>query len=140
MKNCLCFKITSNFVELQKLLEEVSIETKKLGLVPESVRKIKLIVEELLTNIIKYGYPKGRSGAIELNIFQNKKSLRLELCDNAAPFDPTIRRDDSRADSIETLKIGGLGLIIVRKSCSRMKYKFNHGKNLLSLTVLVSYK
>ena len=139
MNSSLSFKIESNFAELQKLLDEITSELKKIGLAPESIRKIKLIIEELLTNTIKYGDTNEGKGLIELNIFLNRKSLRMELCDDAKPFDPIEYKSNSPSGSIENLKIGGLGLIIVKKSCRRMKYERYGDKNLLSLTVPISF-
>jgi anti-sigma regulatory factor (Ser/Thr protein kinase) len=97
------------------------------------------VIEELLTNIIKYGYKGGARGVVEVSIHPNRKSLRLEFSDNAMAFDPTSLEKKAVADSVENLKIGGLGLIIVSKSCRRMKYKRLQGRNNLSLTIPVSF-
>ncbi|OGV18284.1 MAG: hypothetical protein A2X47_06195 [Lentisphaerae bacterium GWF2_38_69] len=100
-----------------------------------SSRKVRLVAEELLTNIIKYGYADSTEKLIDFTLHPNKKSFRIVIVDDAKPFNPTIAREKPNADSAEGLKIGGLGLIIVKKSCSRMNYRRDGNKNKLSITV-----
>ena len=43
---------------------------------------IGLIVNELLTNSIKYGFPDGRKGEIEISLKETKEILQLDVIDN----------------------------------------------------------
>jgi two-component sensor histidine kinase len=43
---------------------------------------IGLIVNELLTNALKYAFPDGRNGKIVISLFRNEHKLNLEVCDN----------------------------------------------------------
>lgn len=140
MKHYFDFKITNDLAQMQMLLEEFSLRIESIGLTLSSLRKVKLVIEELLINTINYGYTDKKQGVIELKIIPNRKSLRLEICDDAVAFNPMASREHTEARCIEDLKIGGLGLIIVRKSCGRIKYKRHDNKNYLSLTIAVSFK
>lgn len=140
MKQYFDFKTTNDLFKIQMLLNEFSLQMDSIRLSALSLRKVKLVIEELLTNTIKYGYKDSKEGIIELKIIPNRKSLRIEVIDDGNPFDPTLIREHTVANSIADLKIGGLGLIIVRKSCSRMKYKRCGNKNFLSLTISVFFE
>lgn len=140
MKQYFDFKTINDLSKMQILLKEFSLQMDRIGLSPLSLRKVKLVIEELFANIIKYGHRDMQESIIELRVIPNCKSLRIEICDNGIPFDPTLIREHTVANSVEDLKIGGLGLIIVRKSCRRMKYKRYDNKNFLSLTVAVCFK
>ncbi|MEI6054873.1 MAG: ATP-binding protein [Lentisphaerota bacterium] len=140
MKQYFDFKTINDLSKMQILLKEFSLQMDKIGLRSLSLRKVKLVIEELFANIIKYGYRDMKESIIELKVIPNRKSLRIEICDNGIPFDPTLIREHTVANSVEDLKIGGLGLIIVRKSCRRMKYKRYDNKNFLSLTVAVCFE
>lgn len=43
---------------------------------------IGLIVNELLTNALKYAFPGGRNGKIMISLFRNQQKLNLEVSDN----------------------------------------------------------
>jgi len=43
---------------------------------------IGLIVNELLTNALKYAFPDGRNGKIVISLFRNQQKLNLEVSDN----------------------------------------------------------
>lgn len=140
MKQQFDFKIVNELSMMQTFLKEFSLKMEDLGLSVLSLRKAKLVIEELLTNIIKYAYPDDKERIIELKIILNQKSIRIDICDDGSSFDPTVTRELTVANSVTDLKIGGLGLIIVKKSCSRMKYKRYDNKNFLSLTIAVSFE
>ncbi len=140
MKHYIDFKIGNALSGMQRFLEEFPLQMDSINLSPTSLRKVKLVVEEILTNIIKYGYIDKRDGLIELRIIPNRKSLSMEISDDGIPFDPTLAREYREPTSVSDLKIGGLGLILVKKSCIRMKYKRDGNKNILNMTIAVSFK
>jgi len=133
------YKVNNNFPALQELMNKLALYLKNISIPISSSRKVRLVIEELISNIIKYGYEPNSENIIEILIHQNKKSLRIEITDNARPFDPTAVRGKKVIEKIENLKIGGLGLIIVKESCSRMKYKRQNGINYLSITRRCSF-
>jgi len=67
-----------------------------------------LVVNELIQNAIKHGYPDGRRGTIRISL-ENHQTLRLRVANNAVPSDA------------KTSSTPGLGLRLVRallpKSC-----------------------
>jgi len=129
------YRIKNHIAGLQKFMEDFISYLKVVSSNQAASRKVRLVTEELVTNIIKYGYTDASEKLIDFTLHPNKKSFRIIIVDDAKPFDPTVVKKKANADSLENLKIGGLGLIIVKKSCSRMRYKRHDGKNYLSVTV-----
>jgi two-component sensor histidine kinase len=49
-----------------------------------------LIINELVTNSLKYAFPKGRSGEIEIHFSQTRKYTQLRVSDNGVGLPPNF--------------------------------------------------
>lgn len=56
-----------------------------------------LIINELVTNSIKYAFPKGREGTIEISLHRERDQLRLLVADNGVGAAAAEKRIDSTA-------------------------------------------
>ena len=54
-----------------------------------------LIINELLTNALKYAFPDGREGEIYIRIFEESGQLRLDFQDNGIGIDPNKLSSES---------------------------------------------
>jgi two-component sensor histidine kinase len=56
-----------------------------------------LIINELVSNSLKYAFPNGRSGDVFVGITANRSRLNLEVCDNGIgmPADINVRTASS---------------------------------------------
>lgn len=59
--------------------------------------------------------------------------LRVKFCDNGKPFDPTGAGDPDVTLPAEKRSIGGLGIFMVRRMTSSMRYEYRDGWNMLTL-------
>jgi serine/threonine-protein kinase RsbW len=89
---------------------------------------IQLIIEELVTNIIKYG--NGEMITIELNI--KAEGLKLVITDNSAPYNPLEATAPDIGLAAEDRSIGGLGLFLVGKMVKALNYEHQDGFNILT--------
>ena len=94
-----------------------------------------IVGDELLSNIIKYGYDDHLDGKIFIRILfnKNKNELILTVIDNGKPFNPfsvenqAISKDDMKRE------VGGLGILIVKNLMSEYAYDYINGKNIIIL-------
>lgn len=107
---------------------------------------IGLILDEWLTNIIKYGHP-GEDAAharddddtpfhlIDVRLSLDQDGFEIVVRDDGIPFDPTVAppRPDEAHLPVEDRKVGGWGLDLVRRTADRMTYRREHDRNFLSL-------
>lgn len=102
---------------------------------PKEVFKINLALDELVTNIIKYGYQDSEEHQIYLDINVNDGVLTVQLSDDAKPFNPLEAPPAETHLPIEErqCQIGGLGIEIVRKIMDRISYEYKKGKNILTM-------
>ncbi|HOX22638.1 MAG TPA: ATP-binding protein [Elusimicrobiales bacterium] len=98
---------------------------------------LRLALEELLTNRIKYGFKLEEEHRIEVAIARLEDgSFRLTITDDGDDFNPAAAPDPQELDSpVEQRGIGGLGLHMVKKLCSGLEHSRKDGVNTLTVTV-----
>lgn len=94
---------------------------------------IDLVLEEILSNIINYGYPDGRAGRIELWLDATHERVQLRIEDDGDPFDPFAVEPPDLSLPIEERPIGGLGIHFVRNYMDSCAYRHVDGRNQVIL-------
>lgn len=94
-----------------------------------------LAVEELGTNIIKYGYDDHNEHLIRLRARYEEPAFRIELEDDGHEFNPWLASEPDPNLSLEERKPGGWGLSLVRRLAAGFDYERRAGRNLVSLLV-----
>ncbi|MGA0564507.1 ATP-binding protein [Ancylobacter sp. VNQ12] len=93
-----------------------------------------LAVDEFLANAVEHGYPDGRRGEIGVHLAYAGDHVELVLSDDGDPFDPFTAPPPDLTGSIEERRIGGLGIHLVRNFARSCVYRFEHGRNVVTLT------
>jgi anti-sigma regulatory factor (Ser/Thr protein kinase) len=83
---------------------------------------LRLVIEEIGTNIVKYGYQQDAPGVIQLQCVYGDGLLRLIIRDRGRPFDPREHPDPDLGGDPATRPIGGLGLFLVREAADDLQY------------------
>lgn len=83
---------------------------------------VRLVLEELLVNTVRHGYPDGRDGSIDIMLKVETDVVHLELRDDAVPFDPLQHEAPDLPGDIARREIGGLGLHLARSIASEFHY------------------
>lgn len=97
------------------------------GVDPGLVLRLRLVLEELGLNVVKYAGPGLSALTIELAVTDH--GLAITLRDDGMPFDPTTPAPPPTPDSLDDVAIGGLGLVMVRKSATSIDYVREDGWN-----------
>ncbi|MBR1569673.1 MAG: SpoIIE family protein phosphatase [Bacteroidales bacterium] len=95
---------------------------------------LNLALEEAVTNVIMYAYPKGSDGLVDIEAIIRKDSLEFIISDSGKPFDPTLAPEADVKLGVQDRPIGGLGIYLVKKLMDNVSYKRENGKNILSMT------
>jgi anti-sigma regulatory factor (Ser/Thr protein kinase) len=99
-----------------------------------AVHAVELIVEELVGNVIRYGYD-GQRDEIGIEIDVHPEHLLVTLTDHARPFDPTRHQPPAPAPSLAETPIGGRGIAMTRAVTGAMRYERRRGLNRLEVEV-----
>jgi anti-sigma regulatory factor (Ser/Thr protein kinase) len=97
---------------------------------------LRLVIEEIATNIVKYGYDQGAQGVIQLHYANERDALRVTIRDRGRPFDPREAPDPALGDDPATRQIGGLGLFLVRESSDELRYSHDRLSGWNELVVI----
>lgn len=126
-------KIKNQVGELEKVnafIEEIGDE---LQLDMELLMNLNLVMEEMVSNVIFYAYPEGKTADIELSAECSGHTLTFVLSDKGREFDPTMKEDIDTSTDPADRELGGLGIYIVKNIMNEVTYQRLEGKNLLTM-------
>ena len=119
--------------EINKLAVFIEELGEELNLTPDLVFNLNLVLEEAVSNVILYAYPKEEQQEIVLTAKMSDKNLIFVLTDAGKEFDPTQAPDADVTLSAEERQIGGLGIFLIRQIMNKVEYQRIDGKNVLTL-------
>lgn len=96
--------------------------------------RIEVCVEELSTNLVKYGGPSCGGQPVRWSVEVDDGHLSLELVDRCAPFDPLAFEPAPIPATLAELPAGGRGIQLLRVLSTGRRYEFREGCNRLTLT------
>ena len=94
---------------------------------------LNLALEEVVSNVILYAYPREMGEKITIMAQTEKQSLIFTITDKGKEFDPTNVEEADVTLSAEEREIGGLGIFIVKNIMNEVTYQRLDGKNILTL-------
>jgi len=102
--------------------------------IPEAIwPRLDLCVNEIIANCVTHGGPEVQGGPLTLHLAiaasHDQTLVTLSVADSGRAFDPTSAAPRARAASLADATPGGLGLIMMRDSASRMAYRRTNGRN-----------
>lgn len=103
----------------------------------EKAYAVRLIVEEISSNAIRYGYEDGQSGHITASLWGvDRDTFGLSLKDDGRAFDPLqqVTAPDLDAD-LDERAIGGLGVYFAVTSAKDSWYERRNGHNWFEATI-----
>lgn len=126
-------KLKNRISELERLDQKLQAFGASIGLSKKCVFQINLAVDELFTNIVKYGFADNSLHYIAVTLSHRDGKISIRVEDNGIPFDPAAKQTSELKDPLEHCKIGGLGLHLVKKIMDDIVYERRGGKNVITL-------
>ncbi len=100
------------------------------------VHKLNISAEEIFINIANYAYPQGTSTVdLTFHYRSNPRTVQLTFTDKGIPYDPLKKRDPDVTLGAEERKAGGLGIYMVKQYMDNVSYRYEDGRNILTLTL-----
>ncbi|MFA4838239.1 MAG: ATP-binding protein [Candidatus Neomarinimicrobiota bacterium] len=125
--------IPNQIPEIEKVCDIVSTFGEEKGLPQKIIFAFHLALDEILTNIISYGYRDKDEHIIDIHLSLQAGALALEIIDDSVPFDPSDAPVPDVNQPLEERKIGGLGIYLVKNLMDEVEYKSDNGTNRLTL-------
>ena len=113
--------------DLPQLKEFVSDMAKKAGMSTREMKRLRLVVEEALTNAAMH----GKAQEVTMAAKVTDKQFTICITDDGAPFDPTTAPTTDLSMEAENRPAGGLGLVFMRQMSDLLEYRRLDDKNML---------
>lgn len=91
-----------------------------------ALNRLEIVFEELVTNIIRHGFERKSNQSIHILVEHKTGAIQLTLEDDGVPYNLLKAAIPAPAHSIETAKIGGLGIPLILKLSSELRYEELH--------------
>ena len=96
--------------------------------------QVSVAVEEIYVNIAHYAYhPEIGQATVRCSVGGDPLQVTIQFLDSGRPFDPLAKPDADTTLSAEEREIGGLGILMVKKSMDDVAYEYRDGCNILTL-------
>jgi anti-sigma regulatory factor (Ser/Thr protein kinase) len=125
--------LSNSLSELDALCQSLEQFGKSLGLSRKIVFEICLAMEELVSNIISYGFADDAVHFIKVAMSHENGILIIRLEDDGVPFNPLKAEEPDCECPIEQRKVGNLGIHLTKKIMDDMVYERRENKNVLTL-------
>jgi anti-sigma regulatory factor (Ser/Thr protein kinase) len=132
--------ILNKIRDLARMPELVAQLAKERGLSDDAVFGLNVALDEMLSNIIKYGYTDDAIHEIRIRFNFTGPLLVVEIEDDGQPFDPCAAAPVDVDAPMEERKVGGLGIHIVRALMKDVGYERVDGRNRLIMKMLLQPK
>ncbi len=126
------FTLKSDLSELETLCRELEAIGARLKLPQRCLFEINLVLDEVFTNIISYGFKDESEHAINVTIASNRDTLTVTVEDDGIPFNPVDRSAPKMPCAIEDCQIGGLGIHLIKRLVDEVCYSRQSGRNVLT--------
>lgn len=120
-----------NMLEMLGFVEQ---ELENYGCSMRMQTAISVALEEVFINVAHYAYPDGNGKAkVEINIDPTTDEMTCILSDSGIAFNPLTQDDPDITLPVEQREIGGLGILIVKKTMDYVEYSRENGENILTM-------
>jgi anti-sigma regulatory factor (Ser/Thr protein kinase) len=131
--------IPAEAAAMSRVLDFVAAFAAEHQLPHEEVARVSIVLEELLTNTVKYGYESsGGCGRVEISLEIVETRLTIQFIDDAREFNPFAVALPEVSEDTDARPVGGLGLLVVRALAEEQRYQRDSGRNIILLSRKVS--
>jgi anti-sigma regulatory factor (Ser/Thr protein kinase) len=119
---CVAVRFLGTHADFAQGFEEVRAALDAQGVTGALRYNAELVFEEITANIVEHGAPDRHELHVCVTLEVCADSIVLTFEDNGVPFDPRKRPDPPPQKSLEEARIGGYGLMLVRRAAQSIDY------------------
>jgi len=124
-------RIVNKLAELESVREWVERFGAAHALPPQVMTSLLVSFDEVLNNLISYGYPDERDHEIWVRLALDENAVWAEVEDDGLPFDPLAAPPPALNGGIGERPIGGLGIHFLRTLNDEVTYGRHEERNRL---------
>ncbi|MBU2491515.1 MAG: ATP-binding protein [Bacteroidetes bacterium] len=127
------FILKNKISQLNKLADMLKIFCAENDLPDNILFDLNLSLDELVTNIISYGFDDNKEHDINISVEKIENGVEIKLEDDGAEFNPLNENDPKIGAALEEMEVGGLGIYFVKNKMDEIHYQRQLGKNIIKL-------
>ena len=128
------FTVTAEIPNLDKVQEFVHRDLEQYGCSKRVQYQVRLAVEEIFVNIASYAYdPEIGPAEVRCEVVDDPLRVIIEFLDGGKPFDPLAHDDADTSEDALMQREGGLGILLVKETMDEVSYRYENGKNILTI-------
>lgn len=120
---------------LIQAIDEAVVFVERNGASEQALYHVRFVLEEMGTNILKYGYDDQEVHQIEFRLELESDTIQVQLVDDGHEFDPTSLCEPDTSLPLEERMLGGLGIMLVRQLVKGLTYQRRDGKNIVGVVI-----
>ena len=132
-ENTLELEIINDLKEVSIVIAEFELFCRKNNVENSAIQKMNVVLDEIINNIINYGYPQDEERLISVKITIKNSSMTLTIIDDGKAFNPFEIDKPNLELSLEDRPIGGVGLHIVKNLMDNYAYERINDKNIVEI-------
>jgi anti-sigma regulatory factor (Ser/Thr protein kinase) len=126
-------RIANRIENMKSVASKVEAFGKDNGLPQSAINDLNVALDEVIVNIISYGYSDEADHTIEVVLSHDGTDVTAIVTDDGKPFDPLQTPPPTLGASLRTRRVGGLGIHFVRNLMDHCSYSRSNGQNELTL-------
>jgi sigma-B regulation protein RsbU (phosphoserine phosphatase) len=126
--------VHNDLEEIKRVKEAFNAFSEQCGIQTPIRRKINVVFDEMLNNIISYAYRDDDDHHIDIKAELSGEQLTISIMDDGIPFNPFGVETPDTGLSLEDRKIGGVGVHLVRNFMDKVSYQRRIDNNVITLT------
>jgi anti-sigma regulatory factor (Ser/Thr protein kinase) len=130
----LFLKVNNDFDDLPAVANSATQFLRSKSASSDVIFAANLAIEEIVTNIVKYGYDDALNHEITIRLDVTANTLNIEICDDGKEFDPFNQPEQGIVLASKEPNIGGLGIYFVRRMLDTCEYDRRDGRNIVRLS------
>lgn len=128
-------RVPTDYRWVRRSIHELEAEFAAVGISPDDVGSISIILAEVLNNIVEHATEDAKEGHIDLVVRARGKSLVFEIRDSGRPMPagraPIGNNPMNDAEQLESLPEGGFGWFLIRELVQDLVYDRQNDENIL---------
>jgi anti-sigma regulatory factor (Ser/Thr protein kinase) len=121
--------LASRVGEIRRINAALSEFLSEEGVPDRTIYQVRLVVEELVSNIVRYGFDDESVHRIDLDVRHEPRRVVVAIEDDGRPFNPGDAPLPRLPDISAAGRAGGLGIYMVKKLTTNLLYARVNDRN-----------
>jgi len=131
----LSMSVAIDLKDIERVNSEFAEVATNRGISQGAIQKVSIVFDELLTNVISYGFDDDKKHEITIDVSYYSDHLLIVMSDDGIPFNPFDHVGTDTSLSLDERKAGGLGVLLVSEIMDECHYQRHMNKNSVTMTL-----